>query len=35
MDQSYGVTKRAQPMLLVFAIVDALGAVWTLLTLLS
>ncbi len=29
------LTKRAQPMLLVFGIVDALGAMWTLLTLLS
>jgi len=28
------ITKKAQPMLIVFGIVDALGAVWTLLTLL-
>jgi hypothetical protein len=29
------LTKKAQPMLLIFGIVDALGAIWTLLTLLS
>ena len=28
------LTKRAQPMLLLFGIIDALGALWTLLTLL-
>jgi len=29
------LTKKAQPMLLMFGVVDALGAVWTLLTLIT
>jgi hypothetical protein len=29
------LTKKAQPMLMMFGVIDALGAVWTLITLLS